>query len=1685
MYFLRKFLLLIVFAGCISADLIASSPPKELMTAERLKKWKAEINPRFSSSVKFDTRKNEVQFDNYDSGAFNLFYDTKPDYKDFRLDCVVNFKKIKNKYSGLNIYLRAKYGKHYWVFWRPKYRGLNALKVRSHSKVIYECDKGKKICARAPKIKFGKDYTLSVQLEGRRLQVFIDGKKYIDLVDPLPEYYPEGKIGFHSGNAVLAIKSVKITDLNTSKKLNVKSYKYLNPPEKGDKAGNILTDGKINGKNGQALWWLATKGDPEIVFDLGKTFFVSGIELKAKAVPSANISAYRVFASADGKKWKMIAGEVNNSTDSRDQIQTLKTDFSTLARYLKVMLFRQAGDATIKLDEVVFIGRKARPEDKAAVAKPTVYYKGDKIPAASLKGSKDRNYYYLESGGLRFAIDRKKGNLGPVIKLAGKKRCIMVSNDKYYVETRKSAGELSEKDNLVIKKDFSANKLVLTCKNNKLSNVDIVQTYKTTPHGISKVTEFVNRGNAKDLFVTVQTGAILDQNFRENGWYLGADRGLGGRVKASLVTMPMGTTCHSPKNTKVVLFMNYDKNFGIGQFRHAINGEYCNPITSRYFEKSNHAPIYTPNGWKMGLITLHLEKDISRSVETRWHLFKEDEFNFFKQYTSIPEVNERFNIQRPNWLLRLKTIVADHSKSPIGIGANKDIIMRSIKRSYDLYDDGYIYNLINAGDLWGDWYKGERFSSGYTGEKINNDYVRELVDEMRQKFPDLKTGVYTWAWTGWPYSNSYKNHPEWFIPKNKNGYIKKAYQNGPINYLRRISAPGCMEDLLDCADKIIDKFDSDFFYIDGGGGGANQIDWQRLKIDYDTDWQKFHWGLNKACRKNKGRERAFFTNSRGGGFVDIGFYEGINNKLSSAAWRDSGDAMLAVKMRSSLFPKITIIPIYWRSNTLPFYSNYCVGMGLVPENIYAGSELAKVPYVTAAYENRMFSFVPAKLTPDWRRNQETEFEIYTMVHEPAAIFSIINHSKLPIKQKVSADAARLGIDVNKPVFSWLLRMKNSKDKKTGVSERTARKVYSASGWGIDLVFKPEFRGLVKAENGRISITDKFDKDLLNLALFTNCPAVVYSTNGRRNQVWQPNARGITVNGSINMAAKEIAIETNKNNTADVNNAELLVYIPNNWQKLEISGAEMTQEVMLGKQRFAMLKLDDFGKIKIKSGKLKSFKLSPSNSLELNNITVPGKLNLPKKADYLTVYHKGIPVFFGKGNSIDLPKQLCSGTYKVQAVCGDKMYSGEFQVESSWKYNYPSVKPVRKKPLLEEKVINKTFNGIQVLKSGINSYNMINLPLFAEVKPEKLSFAAGNTDYITSQYGYSMAGLEIAEAKVLQLHVKNNFYRRWSNYDRETRRPGNPKAFAGLIVDYHTPGGYTKRVALGMGLIQASTPATQPSYGKASRPDVFVRLKDYIHKSKEAKFSIDLRRWAPADWDGRVWISAAVNGGVMGGRKLFVNIIGNSDSAGNIPLDEGELISKDLKQPELTINKVITPVKIDGSLDDKAWKFASSAKDFKLTSSLRKPSQETEMLMCRDSKNLYIAVRCSENERDKLIADSSKIWGHDAIDMSFAPLPRGNNFHKLIINFKNEQFQQTFPPESKQQKWKIKNAVKKSGKNWSVEMSIPLAYIKLKDNKIAFNLLRYRPDPSGVKAFSWSLLPIEDYLKPKWFGTIRL
>lgn len=71
---------------------------------------------------------------------------------------------------------------------------------------------------------------------------------------------------------------------------------------------------------------------------------------------------------------------------------------------------------------------------------------------------------------------------------------------------------------------------------------------------------------------------------------------------------------------------------------------------------------------------------------------------------------------------------------------------------------------------------------------------------------------------------------------------------------------------------------------------------------------------------------------------------------------------------------------------------------------------------------------------------------------------------------------------------------------------------------------------------------------------------------------------------------------------------------------------------------------------------------------------------------------------------------------------------------------------------------------------------------------------------------------------------------------------------GLMIDYHSPGGYTRRVFLGFNIEPGRTFTGEPNWGTGGKPDVVTDI------GAASEYKIDLTRFAPPTWDGRSWVT---------------------------------------------------------------------------------------------------------------------------------------------------------------------------------------------------------------------------------------
>jgi len=868
------------------------------------------------------------------------------------------------------------------------------------------------------------------------------------------------------------------------------------------------------------------------------------------------------------------------------------------------------------------------------------------------------------------------------------------------------AGEYDDRVEEVLE-DRAGGPLRLRCSNPKLPDVTIEKTYTLSPDGrrLIKRVAFVSTSDAPDRFLTPAVGGLLTEDFRRGGVYMGCDRGLGARLFAEEVTVPRQIGALGARNAKVVIFERYDLGWGLAQYRYKVNDHYCRPLTSRWHEKANHPPIYLPNGWEFGVATLHLAPKQEQSIETQLALFEGRQYDFYGMYRNLPEVAEAFaSVQRPEWVRDLKT-GCNVALNPL----TEDLTgpLMPVQRSLQMTETGGLWNLTHIHGVWGEWFTEGVVTNGY-GAKIDTQWLKDYIAAVQRMSPRVKLGVYTWAWAVHPRSKVYREHPEWFITTDRDGQVFNAYSNMVLNHARRFSIAESMDELMDQFARVMTDFKGDFFYLDGGGGGQNLIDWEHLACDQDYDYQELYRRIREVTRAC-GDDKAVWFNARTGPYWDIGYYEGIDRMLHAATWRDSADGLSAVKIRQAYDPGQVVVPLYWRASTLPFFSNYCIGLGITPSRpLGADDQREKLPFIEAAYETRGLRWIEADLEPDWRVDPETQIEAYALKEGEAAFISVIDHREdAGGPAVVSADTQKLGLDAGRPVYAWTFAVRDIREAWPALPEATRREVYRQTGWGLDLAGRLLDVEVIEKPGERIELDVPTEPHLLRMVMLSNSPAGVFSVGELRTNFWKPTNLGASVHAELSAEGGVFG-----------------------------------------------------GEVPATEGVLR----------------------------------------------VAVPEQVHGGELEVRVAAAGaqrEMVTGKAGVKITGDFE-PELVPValpKRGPKLEIAEVNKTVKGIKVLSAGTDTHDGYDGGLFAQVEAERLTIAGGNLDAPRSRYGYGFGGLELEGARVLTLRVSNTFHEAWTYYrSRVSYHPKYTSTFCGVMVDYHTEEGYTRRVALGLGLI---------------------------------------------------------------------------------------------------------------------------------------------------------------------------------------------------------------------------------------------------------------------------------------------
>ncbi len=185
-----------------------------------------------------------------------------------------------------------------------------------------------------------------------------------------------------------------------------------------------------------------------------------------------------------------------------------------------------------------------------------------------------------------------------------------------------------------------------------------------------------------------------------------------------------------------------------------------------------------------------------------------------------------------------------------------------------------------------------------------------------------------------------------------------------------------------------------------------------------------------------------------------------------------------------------------------------------------------------------------------------------------------------------------------------------------------------------------------------------------------------------------------------------------------------------------------------------------------------------------------------------------------------------------------------------------------------------------------------------------------------------------------------------------------------------------------------------------------------------------------------------------------------------------------KNYQLHISKTNSPVKVDGILNDAAWKNAQPTSPFwkKFPNDEGRPTRNTEVKVTYDNKYLYIGITAYDS--GNVFAQTLKRdFGHDGNDGIGIVLDPNNqhiNGFFFVVSAFNGQSEDQLPLTSDgawswDNKWY--SATKLYKNKWTVEIAIPFKTLRYTADKMVWGINFIRIDPKTNEYSTWTHVPV--------------
>lgn len=1292
--------------------------------------------------------------------------------------------------------------------------------------------------------------------------------------------------------------------------------------------------------------------------------------------------------------------------------------------------------------------------------------------------------WYVGNAQAAWAISKATGQVLGGWNAKTKERYLNSLEGRYHLEDRKSLVTGRESEDKVLRAKFpnKEQRVELMCSNPAVPDLTIRKDYWINGNKLFQRMGFLTA--SRDLqFITYNSQAAFNPAYRNGGYYMGGADGGGPLVPAPEIAEWQRVTQYQ-NTAKGMLLHQPEKGYSFAHLRTRLDDQFVWPYftgaVASYVEAVNMMS-YTPDGWDMSLGTSRLSTQRETSYEQYISIFEGDwQRHIRNEYPALLEVQQALKQipPVPDWVGDVK-IQADANLS-------------RLRQMVRMTDEGTIMVLVNMSGSWADYYVDRGMEEGFGGW-ITGPELREHIRKIKAISPRIKVGIYMWTLSTCAHSRIYRAHPEWFRYGNKDSEPLSTFPGLAPNFAQLLSIPECYKEILSQFDLVLSYLGTDFIYLDDPKA-INMIEWK--SGEYTRDDMSFRFFLDvKRIAAKHGPNKMVFFNNQCNPYGDVNFIE-AREQLRANFWRRfAGIAAVDQEFVTSTRPKGRINLLYFIPPLRREYMNRILALGWIPSLEYC-DVIASRAFFQAAYEVGNCAPIPARYSPDWKRDKETNVESYTVQREGdnGYLLSFINHAETKETVPIRLDLDSLSLDRAGRVSVWEYVVENALEYEGTVTESLARKAYAETGWQLDRVTRRRllYAGPYKKE---LALEVGMEPLILHQLYVTTEPAAVYSENDLpANYLFagMPKVR-LQAKSDWRKGSLDIQVASSRDE------AEIIAFLPPARYRLErvlLDGRPCeTDWVCEGDDVFPVMKVGK-GRHRLSLRFGAGVEPNPARveGFSVAGTSTGGSVNLPGFDRALITVEKDNRIMFsrmvaGKSGMLNLliaPARK-AGAYSVSVravVAGDGRFQPVKDVSASLELSAakPDLGLGPERPPMEPgtreiKAVNRTIKGLEILNSAIvttsetpNEIQPGLKMLTAKVQPEDLILEAGTTRAILQGQdgllGAAFAGLEIKNLRKVEVRLTNSFHNAF-----HLRGPGfhvperpNSRNFAGIVVDYHTAAGYTKRVSLATGVLHRECSSTYPDWGRATLADESRDLGLALIEGPEKTFALDLQQYAPADWDGQVWFSVGSDW-VCANRRLQLEIIAANDAVTGKFLSgtDPKAFQAAYEKPRtLTVPRSPGGIIIDGSPFEEWWKEAARTEDFFLLGGEGVSKARTTAMLMYDDVNLYVAFICYEPDRRKPLIIGGPPWDDDEVEVWIDADGDQKTFRQVILNGANGKMEYW---ESGPGPIGATTAVHVAeGDSWMVEMAIPFAGLGVQPPKPGdtWRLSLCRGRPPGKK-----------------------